>query len=363
MKFRNKILLAIWGVVLGLLVVVFVVINYWMRVQIQARFAGDLHSNCSAIKEISALREMQDVKTCQVLAETPRLKAVTEIGHANTALELSRELNESVASDLFALTDSKGNYLAKLIGGRPSDVPLPEAQSKLLRGQVQTFTDMWFLNSRVYRISSSAIAVGESIVGTVTIGFGVLPEELEFIKSMINSDLALVVNNKLVTSSFGREEEQDLATWLESSPLNNLHNGGTSEVFTAEAPHERYAAIFYQLNHQTSEHSPVIAFLLLKPIEHELKASLTPVLNTILGISIIVLVVAGVIGFIISRGISKPIAVLVRGITEIGQGNYDYRIPLRTGGELKFLAQKLSEMSGSLKDKIRLVAERNVELE
>ncbi len=363
MKFRNKILLAIWGVVLGLLVVVFIVINYWMRVQIQTRFAEDLHSNCSAIKEISALRALQDVKTCQVIAETPRLKAVAEIAHPNTALELSRELNESIAGDLFVLTDSKGNYLTKLIKGNPSDAPLPETQSKLLGGQVQTFTDMWDLNGSVYRISSSVVTVGETIVGTVTIGFRVLPEELKFIKSMINSDVALVVDKKLITSSIGGEDEQDLAAWLESNPLPSLYNDGASEVFTADAPHERYASVIYQLNRQTGEHSQVIAFLLLKPIERELKASLTPVLNTIIGLSVIVLVVAGVIGFIISRGISRPIAALVNGITEIGKGNYDYRIALRTGGELRFLAQKLGEMSGSLKDKIQLLAERNVELE
>jgi signal transduction histidine kinase len=363
MKFRNKILLAIWGIVLGLLVVVFVVINYWMRVQIQARFAEDLRSNCSAIKEISTLRMMQDVRTCQVIAETPRLKAVAEIGDENTALELSREINESVASDLFLLTDSKGNYLVRLIGGRPSDSPLPQAQPELLDGQVQTFTDMWNLNGSVFRVSSVAITVGKAAVGTITIGFRVLPEELKFVKSMTNSDVGLMVRNSLIMASFGGQEEQDLATSLESSPLPRLQEVGTSQVFTIEAPHERYAAIIYQLNQKTGEQPPLIAFLLLKPIERELKASLTPVLDTIMVLSVIVLIIAGVIGYIISRGISKPIAALVKGVTEISQGNYDYRIAFRTGGELKFLAQKLGEMSTSLRDKIHLVAERNVELE
>ena len=95
MKFRNKILLAIWGVVLVLLMITFVLVNYWMRAQIEARFTDDIRSNYSTIREVSSLRAEREIKSCQTIAETPKLMAVTELGDRNTALQLSRELNGS----------------------------------------------------------------------------------------------------------------------------------------------------------------------------------------------------------------------------------------------------------------------------
>ena len=39
MKFRYKILLSIWGVVLSLLVITFFIINYWTRGRIEETFS------------------------------------------------------------------------------------------------------------------------------------------------------------------------------------------------------------------------------------------------------------------------------------------------------------------------------------
>jgi signal transduction histidine kinase len=47
----------------------------------------------------------------------------------------------------------------------------------------------------------------------------------------------------------------------------------------------------------------------------------------------------------------------------VARGNYDQRIIVSGGGELRYLAQKFEEMSQSLKEKISQLAERNTELE
>ena len=59
MKLRTKILLAIWGMVLGLLLTTYVIITYWVRVQVESRFAEDLKSNYSAVR---ALEEDHDAE-------------------------------------------------------------------------------------------------------------------------------------------------------------------------------------------------------------------------------------------------------------------------------------------------------------
>src|SRR5512143_15556 len=102
MKFRNKILLAIWGVVVGLLTITFLFLNYWMRNQVESHFADDVRNNYSIVRQIASLRTEQDIKSCKIIAESPRLKAVADLGDRNvarnTAVQLSLDLNNSMSS-------------------------------------------------------------------------------------------------------------------------------------------------------------------------------------------------------------------------------------------------------------------------
>ena len=362
MRFRNKILLAIWGVVLGLLLITFFIINYWMRVQVESRFRDDIRGNISTVREISSLRSEQDIKSCQIIAESPRLKAVSELGDRNTAVQLSRELNLSLSCDLFLLTDAKGNLLAGIEAGgeSPGDVSQFESiREALLR---KPAADVWELNGSIYRGASAPVTVGNDVVGTLTIGFRVRDEDVAFVKSMTNSDVLLAAEMTVVGGTMNSSERNELEKWLRASGESHVpaDPGAKPDVFSIDAAGEKYVAGLFRLSHGNG---PSICYVLLKPVEKEVRAALTPVLNAFLALSLIVLVVTAVIGFVISNGITRPIAALVQGISEISKGNYDRRIAIKSGGELNYLSEKLNEMSVALRDKVNQLAERNASLE
>ena len=362
MKFRNKILLAIWGVVLVLLMITFVLVNYWMRAQIEARFTDDIRSNYSTVREVSSLRADGEITSCQTIAETPKLKAVTELGDKNTALQLSRELNGSFSCDIFILTNSKGAPLAQLIGGDESNTAIASLQSNRRTLSTESSSDVWDVNGTVYRGASAPVMVGTDVLGTLTIGFRVRDGEIDHMKTMTNSEILLAQDEKIVSATVSGAERNALEQWLHQYGTALIPRDSSSQpaVFTIDAGGEKYVAAFCRLNRSGV---PAISYVLLKPIERGVKASLVPVTNAFLILSVLVLIVTAVIGLIISNGITKPIASLVQGTAEISRGNYDYRIDVHSGGELKFLALKFEEMSGSLKEKISQLAERNVELE
>ena len=366
MKFRNKILLAIWGVVLGLLLITFVLVNYWMRVQVEARFEDDIRGNYSTVHEISSLRSTQDVKSCQIIAESPRLKAVSELGNSetakNTALQLSRELNSTLSCDLFILTNAKGNPLAQLIGGVESSTDISGLESIRHALAQESFADVWEVNGSVYRGASAPITVGADVIGSLTIGFRVRDEDVAFVKSMTNSDVLLAVDMTVVNATLNSSERNDLEKWLRQSGQGFVPRDHTSrpDVFRIDAAGDKYVAAFCRLNHAGS---PPVSYILLKPIERAVEAALAPVRGAFLVLSLLVLAVTAAIGLLISNGITRPIASLVQGTAEISKGNYDYRINVRSGGELGFLAGKFEEMSVSLKEKVSQLGERNIELE
>lgn len=363
MKFRNKILVSICAIVLALLTMTFVVLNYGMRIQIESRFSEDLHGNYSTINEISLLRRAQDIKTCQVIGETPRLKAVAELRDSNTALQLSQELNRSIAADLFILVDEKGNPLVDLLGGVVSHIHPSELKSMLPSVAGRPAADVVRLGNDVFRTASSPIIIGEDNVGSVIIGFKMVHNDIEFLKTLVNAEVALIVGDTLITSSLSSEEEGDLSRAIGTQRSPDVSHDNQPTVWTINASQERYKAAIYRLNQDSRDVRSTISYLLLKPVDKEVKAVLSPMLNTYFIGSIVVLLVAAGIGYFISKGITKPIAVLVQGTREISRGNYDYQMDIRTGGELRFLAQKFEEMSLSLKEKIFQLAQRNVELE
>jgi two-component system cell cycle sensor histidine kinase/response regulator CckA len=364
MKFRNRILLAIWGVVVGLLLITFLFLNYWMRSQVESHFADALRSNYSIVREISSLRAEQDIKSCKIIAESPRLKAVADLGDRNaarnTALQLSLDLNNSISSDLFILTNAKGEPLSRLIAGNESSIEIDQFESIRRARKMEESGDLWEINGTVYRVASVPMKVGTDPVGTLTIGFRLRDQDVASVKSMTNTDVVLVVDTTVIDETTGALERTELAQWLRRSgrPYQSSQN---VDVFTIDASIDKYVSAFCRLNSGTT--SPAIGYLLMKPVEREVEASMAPIRGALLILSIIVLFVSAVIGFIISGGITRPIASLVQGTTEISKGNYDYRIDVRSGGELKFLAQRFEEMSSSLKEKVSQLAERNAELE
>ena len=105
MTFRNKILLSIWGVVLSLLVITFFIINYWIRGRIEATFSRELRAEYSTVSVHEQLQAEQLIRACVVVAESPRLRAVAELGDARTASQLLQELSQTTLSQVAVLTD------------------------------------------------------------------------------------------------------------------------------------------------------------------------------------------------------------------------------------------------------------------
>lgn len=364
MKFRNRILFSIWGVVVGLLTITLLFLNYWMRSQVESHFADDVRGNYSIVRLISSLRAEQDIKSCKIIAESPRLKAVADLGDRNsarnTALQLSMDLNNSISSDLFILTNAKGQPMSCLVRGNVSDIDVGQFESIRRACKMEESGDLWEINGTVYRVASVPMRVGTDIVGTLTIGFRLRNEDIVSVKSMTNTDVVLVVDTSVVEVSSGAPARAELTRWLNETG-RQYQGSQRADVFTIDASLDKYVSAFCRLNSGTS--APAIGYLLMKPVDREVQASMAPIRSALLVLSIIVLMVSGVIGFFISGSITQPIASLVQGTTEISRGNYDYRINVRSGGELKFLAQRFEDMSSSLKEKVTQLAERNVELE
>jgi signal transduction histidine kinase len=98
-------------------------------------------------------------------------------------------------------------------------------------------------------------------------------------------------------------------------------------------------------------------------IEHTTEEIFAPVVtlrNVLLSISLMLTMLAVIIGFSISRSISKPLSNLRSAINEISEGNLDYRIEVKTRDEIGQLALAFNQMTEHRKrDEEELYKARN----
>ncbi|MCX6132959.1 MAG: ATP-binding protein [Ignavibacteriales bacterium] len=360
MKFRFKILLSIWGVVLSLLVITFFIINYWTRSRIEDAFSEQLRSNRSTLNGIVGLQSEILSRGCQVIAESPRLRAVVELQDPKTAYQLSQELNQTTASDLLVLTDRHGKSLVQLVFGNriEDDVAGRASVQQALRSG--STADVWFLGNRIFRVSSVPLLVDREMVGTLTLGFAITQEELARLKQWTNhSEIILTNDRDVVLSTISFADHDGLMTSLASSGM--LAESDSAIVLKVKAANDVFLGTAFQLNKPESTARP-IKYLIIKSTDRELSRSLNPILGAFGLISVVFLALTTLIGHAISVGMTRPINALVQGTTEVSKGNYDHIIAVSGRDELSFLAQRFGDMSRSLKEKISELGRLNQDL-
>ncbi len=346
MKFRNKILAAIITIVFILVVVTYFVTTSVMQNRIKATFSEELLSNYYTVSVFNELRNEDSIKGSLVISESPRLKAVAEVADSVTAHQLMVEINEGLGADIFILTDRNGNPLVELfeaVNSSPTFLEHPNIDRAL---DFTPSASLVKINDRVYRIATVPLSIEAELLGTITIGFKLSANETKQLQQMTNSDIALIANKSLIDATEQR---------LSSSLIDNLVDEDNRDIREFEIDGNLYLAIPFFLTDS-------IAYVVMKSIQNELNATLSPLRQGLLVISIFILGVAAIVGSIISRSIGKPIEKLVEGTKEISKGKFGFRSDINSKDEFGFLARKFDEMSLSLKDKIDELARLNIDL-
>ncbi len=355
MKFRNKILLAIWGVVLVFLLITSVIIKYWTEVQVEERATADLRSNLRTIRELTTLRSTEIMKSTQIVAETPRVKAAVETGDRNTIRQLAEELNRGLVSDFFALNDAHGRPLVFLRDG------LPVTAESVRTVVTEPHAGYRSIGYTVYRYAEVPLIIGTDSIGSLTLGFRFGRQDLFDLQAMTNSDVLLAAGDSIVLGTVPDATLPMFASLMSIPDIARDTAAGESEltrVLPVDLAGEKFLVTALRANGGGS-----LRLFLLRPVGREVDAALKPVFSTFIILSVVVLLITAVIGYFISQGITRPIGALIHGTSEISQGNYDYRIKVGADAEMRYLAERFEDMSAALKEKIQQLADRNVQLE
>ncbi len=81
----------------------------------------------------------------------------------------------------------------------------------------------------------------------------------------------------------------------------------------------------------------------------EALAGVRQMIYLLIGLILVGVLIAAVLGAVIPRRIVQPLLALQKGAQEIGRGNLDYVVEVKTGDEIQDLAESINDMAASLK--------------
>lgn len=364
MTFRNKILFSIWTVVLSLLVITFFILNYWIRDRMRETFSGELQTGLSTVAVHEKLQSAQLVRASTVIAESPRLRAVVELGDERTASQLLQELSKTTVSTILVLTDAGGKPLVQTrYGARDSwDISGSHTIKSALHSVAST--EVSLIRGGFFRIVSVPILIETELVGTLTIGFEINVSDLAALKHATNCDILLIKGRNTFLSTLDSAQARSLVSAIGQLPEPRFDppEDSAHAAFSFTTEDEEYLGTRFLVNQAGGADSSEASYLILKPLTREVRQAMASILDTFGVVSVLFLVFTTLIGLVVSRSMTRPISELVRGTTEIQQGNYDYLIQVRGRDELSLLAQRFMAMSSSLKEKISELARVNRDL-
>ena len=101
-------------------------------------------------------------------------------------------------------------------------------------------------------------------------------------------------------------------------------------------------------------------------MEHDVKEILRPVFklrNKMAAGALLLIAIAAIVAFLMSRSITEPIAMLIRGVKQIGKGDLEYRVEVRTKDEMGELAAVFNQMAAKRRQAENALQKAHAELE
>jgi class 3 adenylate cyclase len=356
LTFRLRILLALLGVIVPMVIILLFVIQRETSVQIEAAIHDAVGKSRNNFEELEQTWKTELAFVARHYSRSTRIlgafdAAVEDLDPGVLAEAVDYETKLSALSGyLFLFFDLKGRVMCTLVDGRVEAV-LP-ADSLPVQGipqHEQSFRySLW--SGQLYAAHIASLNLFSRKIGYMLIGLPLRESVVQRLGERVDGQVCFVVGSNAVVSTPGVVRSALL------DPMEAAAGQKGSRVLTLAG--QTWALFSELLNpREPGEGSMVCAIALDK--------NLAPFrrIRTVLVLTALAAMLAAVIlGFFLSRGLSTPIRKLVRGTAMVAAGNYDFRINIASRDELGILGNAFNTMVQglSLKEKYRDVLNKAV---
>jgi len=321
-KLRTKFLLSLLLVSSALTCATLLVVRRAFQVQIRKMLVEDLHGAVLTFQNFEHDRQQNLIRSAELLASLPNLKALMTTHHAATIQDASGELWPLVGSDLFVLSDPEGHIVA--LHSAASGVSSQAAEEWLRRSLVSSQEgNWWFIGGHLFEVFLQPIYFGSAtdshLLGILSVGYEVNDRVAREVGAIAASQVIFRYGDTPAASTLGASERGEVV-----SVLARYRSGG-SEPCDITVGRERFLSTSVNLG----KSSVPVSLVVLKSFDQATQF-LRTVNQLLLGLGLVAILVGSGLVFFISHTFTQPLEDLVGGVRALEKGDFHY--PLGTGG-------------------------------
>jgi signal transduction histidine kinase len=394
---KGKFFLALSATVLGVIVVVFWVLNYFLRGQVLQTLDAEVQRAARLFLVMQQHDREQLLEKGQIWASVPQLKAALDDHDVlNMQLVLKQLYQGELAAhkEPFALFSQAERPLPRFANpgaeaNAVSDICLIyNRDGRLLMTTTRTAeTEEFFSETRgrfalpdsllslawtgkerfaawndrhgawwgvIVPIWAGGSPFGPWVIGALILGVRLDDMFAQHTKALVGAEVAFVLAEKVAAASMNGNREK-LSEGIEALVKNSNLTATPQLVAMAR---ENFLTVSLPLFENDSPDQVI----LFRSIDRSIRPLLAPVQRTLFIVGLGAFLAALGISLIISRNITQPIARLVDAAHAAGAGRLDQPIQISSRDEIGYLARRFEAMRQSLKQQMEKLTELNASL-
>lgn len=308
MSLRNKLFVSFAAISLLLLAFVFVTVELRVREQVSTDTVAELRQTDVAFVEHWEFLRERLARQGAIAADAPKLKAAVDTDDPATIQPVADELREMIDADLFEVRNQRGRSLARFVEG----------------------------DNDSYLEVSFPIVVGDSVLGSLTAGYGLDRAFAARMKRLVGAEVAVVADDRVLASTLPSRREVELA--------ESLASPNKEGIWQLSLDGESYLAM--AVSHDPAPHAQ---FLILRSLDDSLRF-LGAVRRDLVLLGVLTTAIALLASYVTARTLTRPLAAIVEGMRETARsGDLTRQIHIESrDAEASLLAKTFNHVASSL---------------
>ncbi len=263
--------------------------------------------------------------------------AMMRNGDATTIKDASEDPWQSDDCNLFVLADRKG----KIVALRSTNPAFPEAAAQdmvfrsVSRGETSGW---WFSGTSLYHVVLQPFYNGapqrNNLMGVVVVGRLIDNRAARDLARIASSDVVFRYGGEVAVSTLSTLKEIELVRQINDHPAQ-------ARIYRGDEP---YYVSSIEL---TPGLQPAAELIILKSYR-ESAAYLRRFDRLLLGVGLVAILAGGMLIYVISDTVTRPLASLVDGVGALGRGDFAYPLEIAGHDELSELTQAFDGMRSTL---------------
>ena len=343
LRMQTKFLLSMLLISASLTATSLLVVRRVVQRQVRREIFADLRNSVSTFQNFQRERQLTLIRSADLLADLPDLRALMTTQHEATIQDASARLWRLAGSDLFVLADRSGRVVALHTASPGFTREMAQQAFSSALNQQGHPADWWFGGQHLYEVFLKPIYFGAAEenreLGFLVVGYEIDDRVASQVGRIAASQVTFSYGDTVVRSTLTPEQEAELAR------QNSLHSSNGAEPEQIQLGDERFLRTSLELSPRGTPYP--VRLSVLKSYD-QATAFLDSLNRLLLALGLVAVIGGSALVFLISHTFTRPLANLVEGVRALEQGDFTYALDARGGDEVAELTRAFSRMRDSL---------------